>query len=122
MLFEIAVHCLHDYGKRGLALQPAGLSERDDPLHPTISFLAAGPLAAFPPENGKAEHPFSEVVRGVHAFFEEKGKERIHFVLDMADKRPRFAVGVPIQRDQLAKPGIKCSPLGFGRGILGHFA
>jgi hypothetical protein len=80
VLFEIAVHCLHEYGKRGLALQPAGLPEGDNPFHPAIAFLAAGSLAAFPPENGKAEHPFPEVVRGIHAFFEEKGEERIHFI------------------------------------------
>jgi len=68
LIFEITGHGLYEYIKRGFALKSTGLSERDDPLHPAISFFAAGPLAAFAPENSKADHPFGEVVRWVHAF------------------------------------------------------
>jgi hypothetical protein len=79
-------------------------------------------LAAFPPKNGKANHPFGEVIRGVHTRLDQEGKERVHLIFDVADKLPRFTVGVPIQRDKAAEPGIKCSPLGYGRWVFGHFA
>ena len=103
-------------------MQAAGLPEGHNTLHPAVAFLAVGALAAFPPEHGMAEHSFPEVVGGLHALLEQESEQRVHLRIEMADKLPRFAVGVDIQRNQPVEPGIKCMPLRFGRRRLGHFA
>ena len=99
----------------------AGLPEGYNTFYPSVAFIAVDPLAAFPPEHGIAKHAYPEVVGRVNALLEQESEQRAHFRLEMADKLPRFTVGINVQRNQPVQPGIKCLPLGFDRRGLGHF-
>jgi len=54
---KVASNGIHQNWERGHAPQAAGLSQRENPLHPTIPLHVVGALHHLPPEDGKAESP-----------------------------------------------------------------
>jgi len=56
---EISRERIHKDIEGGLALEPTGMAQGQNPLHPTASFITSGTLTSFPPQNSKANGSLS---------------------------------------------------------------
>jgi hypothetical protein len=77
------------------------LAQKQYPFHPLISLITFGPQAAFPPEDGKAPHPFGMIVGGRHSRFLPAHPHTLQFLEQTPGKLPPviFVVEIPGNQD-----------------------
>lgn len=122
LFLEVAGHGIAEHLKGRLAVEPAGLPEGEDALHPAVSLFRLGPEAPFSPEDRIADHSFGKVVGRVHPFLVEKHPQALDFLFQTTGEAPRriLFASIPVLPDHLAQSSVPSPPLAHGGGILGH--
>ncbi len=118
--FAVTGHRLH-WGRKGLtAPHAAGLAQRQYSFHPPISLITFGPQASFPPEGGKAQHPFGMIVGGRHSLFVQEHPHTLQFLEQTPGKLPPVILVVEIPGNQVDKTGIERLPFSPVGRRMGH--
>jgi len=82
--------CLNEYRKGWSRAQAAGLSEREDALHPAVALFTGSTLTAFAPENCEAQGSLSTVIGGINPMHLQGYPKRIHLSEQPPGKRSRL--------------------------------
>jgi hypothetical protein len=106
LVVKVARDGVHQDWEGGYAPQVAGLSHRQDPLHPAVPLLVVGALHHLAPEHGKPQRPLGSVIGRFHPCLYHKRPQGTQLALECAGQCPRLIFPEPILLQQMHQPRL----------------
>lgn len=117
---EVGVQSRDQHLVRRLVVEPTRLAQGEAAFHPPVAGVTHGPLTAFAPQPGEADHPFREIVGRRHAFVAPKEIQTLQLLVEMPGQFARLIRTGLIAGNEVTEPRIEGPPLAFGWGDLRH--
>ena len=122
MTREVSSDSLHQGREKIPRVEAAGLPQRKDSFHPSVSLFTRSTLGTFAPKNSKPEHAFGMIVRGGNTRYFQEEPKGIDFPVESQGKLSRSILAVSMKSYESDEAGVEGAPLAYGRRTMCHMA